>query len=194
MQNTTSAMRSGKLKSGDKDEGPSKWLVGNSALCHDFVVTDDKYSSLLSATSLVLIGAYFFCAFMVSCCSIMLEDVLHVSCLHTGQPQQAQAHVVLSIGHDAHLPEPLAGACVLGKPARELFTDDASAALESSWHDNDSFCSSMCAGGPAGFKTLLCSVPVPSPGSASVRCLCGHMCSLKHAVLESACDGCNLYQ
>lgn len=48
-------MKAAKLQPGGSD---NKWLVGKAALsqAHDFVVEDEKCSSLLSTTSLILIG------------------------------------------------------------------------------------------------------------------------------------------
>lgn len=50
-------MSSGNLQSGDS-EGICKSLVGSTAASHDFVVVEETKSSLLSTTSLVLIGAF----------------------------------------------------------------------------------------------------------------------------------------
>jgi hypothetical protein len=140
------------------------WLVGNAASNHDFVVADDKVSSVLCATSLILIGA----PFATLCDSGKSRCNMHFNCMHTGQPQQTQEHIVVSIGHNARLPEALKGTCVLGKPARELFTDAVAAPLEASWKDDTTFCSNLVAGGTAESETLLCSVPLPIRKSATV--------------------------
>jgi hypothetical protein len=55
------------VSSDNPEAGESEWLVGNAALSHDFVVPDDKLSSLLSTTSLILIGARFGVLVVLNC-------------------------------------------------------------------------------------------------------------------------------
>lgn len=162
-------MRAAELQPGGSTEG--KWLVGKAALSHDFVVKDENFCSLLSTTSLVLIGAPVVIDAHVLICSSVVSREVGCMCAiaSAGQPQQSESHVVVAIGHDFNLPEPWPEACVPGKPARELFTDGpTSAALEASWREKEVFCSSLYSTGATKSETLLCSVPVPSQASGSV--------------------------